>query len=392
MSPAGLACVLVSGIIGASTVRRPTLPVFALPAALVVIQLVFTQFAAQNQPERRGLDLLAYVLLAAGPVALLARRRHPVPVLLAVVTVTLTYLGLGYPYGPVFASLVAAFVGTVLAGHRRASWAIAVVAVAVHAALLYVQGEPLTWGYIAGVLAWLTVALALAEVIRVRRERAADVARTRAEEARRRAGEERLQIARELHDVLAHHISLINIQAGVALHLMESNPDQVRQALTTIKQESRDVLHELRSALEVLRGSHESAPRTPTPGMDRLDELVERSQAAGLAVRTQVDGAPRALPARVDTAAFRIVQEALTNVYRHARAANATVVVGYGERDLTVQIDDDGTGGPSNLPGTGSGLAGMRERATALGGSLDAGRRPDGGFRVLARLPLDTAG
>jgi signal transduction histidine kinase len=383
---------LVSGTSRTSSTRQPALPVFALPAALLVIQLVFTHFAAQNQPERKGLDLLAYALLAAGPVALLARRRHPLPVLIAVVAVTDTYLALGYPYGPVFASLVVAFVEAVVAGHRRAPWAIAVVTVAVHAALIYAQGEPLTWGYIAGVAAWLTVVLTLAEVIRVRRERATAVARTRAEEARRRAGEERLQIARDLHDVLAHHISLINIQAGVALHLMESNPVQVRKALTTIKQESGDVLRELRSALDILRGSHESAPKTPTPGMDRLDELVERSQAAGLAVRTHVDGAPRALPARVDTAAFRIVQEALTNVYRHARAANATVLVGYGERDLTVQIDDDGTGGPSNLPGAGSGLAGMRERATALGGSLDAGRRPDGGFRVLARLPLDTAG
>jgi signal transduction histidine kinase len=375
-----------------SAVRRPALPLFALPAALLVIQLVFTHFAAQNQPERRGLDLLAYALLAAAPVALLARRRHPLPVLVVVVVVTLAYLAFGYPYGPVFASLVAALVAAVLAGHRRAPWAIALVAVAIHVAVQELEGEPLTWGYIAGVLAWLTAVLALAEVIRGRRERTAEVARTRAEEARRRAGEERLRIARELHDVLAHHISLINIQAGVALHLMESNPGQVREALTTIKQESRDVLRELRSALEVLRGSHESAPKSPTPGMDRLDELVKRSQAAGLAVHTMVDGAPRALPAGVDTAAFRIVQEALTNVYRHAHAANATVVVGYGERDLTVQIDDDGTGGPSSLPGTGSGLAGMRERAAALGGSLDAGHRPDGGFRVLARLPLDAAG
>ena len=324
--------------------RRVGVPVVALPAVLAVAQVVFTHFAAQNQPDRRGLDALAYALLVAGPVALLARRRYPVPVLVAVAGVTVAYLGVGYPYGPVFASAVVAFVTAVVAGHRRAPWAIAAATVAVHAGLQYARGERLSWGYVAGVVAWLTAALALAEVIRARRERIAEAERMRVAEARRRAGEERLQIARELHDVLAHHISLINIQAGVALHLMDSDPGQVRESLATIKQESRDVLRELRSALDVLRGSDESAPKAPTPGLDRLAELVERSQAAGLTVRTTVDGEPRALPARVDTAAFRIVQEALTNVYRHAGARNATVLVGYGERDLTVQVDDDGAG------------------------------------------------
>jgi len=361
--------------------------VFALPALLAVVQVGFTTFAADNQPERASLDVLGYALLVAGPVALLARRRHPLPVLVVVAAVTVAYLALDYPYGPVFASTVVAFVSAVLAGHRRAPWAVAAVTVAVHGMLQYLGGEPLTWTYFAGVAAWLTAALALAEVIRVRGERAAEADRTRAEEARRRAGEERLQIARELHDVLAHHISLINIQAGVALHLMDSDPAQVRESLTTIKQESRDVLRELRSALEVLRGSDESAPKAPTPGLDRLDELVERSRAAGITVHRTVTGRRRQLPAQVDTAAFRIVQEALTNVYRHAHATRADVVVEYGERELVLVVDDDGTGGPPSPSGTGSGLPGMRERAAALGGSLEAGRRADGGFRVRAILP-----
>ena len=379
------------------------MPVFALPALLFVAQIVFTTLAARNQPDREALDVIGYALLAAGPLALLLRRRYPLTVLVAVAAVTIAYLALGYPYGPIFASAFVAFVSAVLRGHRRGPWAIAALAVVAHGVLLVPSGERVTWVYLAGVAAWLTAALALAELIRVRRERAAEAERMRAEEARRRAGEERLRIARDLHDVLAHHISLINIQAGVALHLLDSEinsetgtagPAQVREALAIIKQESRDVLHELRSALDVLRGSDEAAPKAPTPGLDRLDELVERSQAAGITVHTMVDGRSRPLPASVDTAAFRIVQEALTNVYRHARADNATVLVGYGEQALTVQVDDDGTWSPVGASDTaggsgGRGLAGMRERAAALGGSLDAGRRPDGGFRVRATLPFD---
>lgn len=394
-------------VVGVIATGMGRLPVFALPALLLVVQVVFTTLAARNQPDRAALDLLGYALLAAGPLALLLRRRYPLAVLVVVASVTVTYVAIGYPYGPIFASTFVAFVSAVLRGHRRGPWALAALAVVAHGVLQVSSGERVTWVYLAGAAAWLTAALALAELIRVRRERAAEAERMRAGEARRRAGEERLRIARDLHDVLAHHISLINIQAGVALHLLDADidadigaslagPAQVREALAIIKQESRDVLHELRSALDVLRGSDETAPKAPTPGLDRLDELVERSQAAGITVHTVVEGRSRPLPASVDTAAFRIVQEALTNVYRHARADNATVLVGYGEQALTVQVDDDGTGSPAGASDTaagsgGRGLAGMRERAAALGGGLDAGRRPDGGFRVRATLPLDGA-
>jgi signal transduction histidine kinase len=214
---------------------------------------------------------------------------------------------------------------------------------------------------------------------------------TRAEEARRRAGEERMRIARELHDVLAHNISLINVQAGVALHLMDEQPGQSRTALQAIKQASNDALDELRSVLDVLRQGDEAPPRSPASGLAELDSLVAGVSATGLEVRTRVEGVPRPLPAGADLAAYRIVQEALTNVTRHAGPASATVLVRYGQGDLTVQVDDDGRGPSATRSPGGNGIRGMRERMAALGGELSAGPRPGGGFRVQARFPLDHA-
>jgi signal transduction histidine kinase len=224
----------------------------------------------------------------------------------------------------------------------------------------------------------------------------------------RLADEERMRIARELHDVLAHNISLINVQAGVALHLMDEQPGQSRSALVAIKQASNDALKELRSVLDVLRQGQEQPPRASASGLAHLNSLVAGASATGLEVRTRVEGTPRPLPAGVDLAAFRIVQEALTNITRHAGPATATVLVAYGDQELTVQVDDDGKGvePPSAAAGqfrpadspigsdrrSRSGIRGMRERAAALGGELTAGPRPGGGFRVRARLPLDGAG
>jgi signal transduction histidine kinase len=205
-----------------------------------------------------------------------------------------------------------------------------------------------------------------------------------------------MRIARELHDVLAHNISLINVQAGVALHLMDEQPGQSRTALAAIKQASNDALGELRSVLDVLRQGDEAEPRSPASGLAQLDSLVAGAAATGLEVRTRVEGAPRPLSAGTDLAAFRIVQESLTNVTRHAGPATTTVLLAYGEKDLTIQVDDDGRGvEPPSVAGIplrpGRGLAGMRERVAALGGELTTGPRPGGGFRVQARLPLDDA-
>ena len=349
--------------------------------------------ASQNLRGRLPLDALGLVLLAAGPVALLGRRRWPVATLLVVAAVTVLFFALGYPFGPGWLALVVALWTAITGGRRLAAWLTALVAVPafVWLASLFGRSEVPSLGGILPHLGWALVALVVAEAARIRRERLLEAERTRAEEDRRRAGEERLRIARELHDVLAHNISLINVQAGVALHLMDEQPEQSRSALAAIKQASNDALRELRSVLDILRQGAE-APRAPTSGLDSLDGLVANAEAAGLAVRTRVEGTPRPLPAGVDLAAYRIVQEALTNVTRHAGTATATVLLGYGADELTVQVDDDGAGARGGgSPGGGNGIRGMRERAAALGGELDAGPRPGGGFRVSARLPLNGA-
>jgi signal transduction histidine kinase len=229
--------------------------------------------------------------------------------------------------------------------------------------------------------------LAAAELYRVRRERIARERRERAEAERRRADEERLRIARELHDVLAHSISLINVQAGVALALMDERPEQARTALTTIKAASKEALGEVRQVLGTLRTPGD-APRSPAPGLDRLPELTEQAAAAGLAVDVAVEGRARRLPPGADLAAFRIVQEALTNVVRHSGSRTARVRLRYDAGRVEVRVDDDGPAAAGGDSGGGNGLVGMRERAAALGGAVEAGPRADGGFAVRATLPF----
>jgi signal transduction histidine kinase len=363
--------------------------------SLGVVQILGTFGAARGQPEHEPLDALAIILLAAGPVALLARHRFPVSVYFFVLAATMAYSLIGYPRGPIFLSLLIAFFTVVITGHRLAA---ILGLVAGYFGFLWLPFlldlEPApTLAASLGLAAWLLVILSAAEFVRVRRERALESARIHEEEARRRASEERLRIARELHDALGHHISLINVQAGVALHVNEQLPKQARSALDTIRQASKEALTELRSVLDILREGGEQAPRSPTPSLARLDNLVSRAAAAGLTVRTETVGEVRPLPFGVDVAAFRIVQEALTNVARHAGPATATVQITYGLRDVTVQVDDDGRASAQPAkPGSGKGIVGMRERVAALSGELEAGPRPGGGFRVRAWLPLDGAG
>jgi signal transduction histidine kinase len=180
----------------------------------------------------------------------------------------------------------------------------------------------------------------------------------------------------------------------VALNLNQQLPEQVQAALGAVKQASKEALRELRSVLDILRQDGERAPRSPTATLGRLSDLVAQATAPGLEVRAETEGSVRPLPFGVDLAAYRIVQEALTNVARHAGPATATVRVVYGEDDVTVQVDDDGGGRPGDPqpPASGNGIAGMAERVAALGGELDAGPRPGGGFRVRARFPLGGAG
>jgi signal transduction histidine kinase len=381
------------GLFGVVPPGRPT--DLAVAGLTGVAQLLLTTGAARGQPDRQPLDLLAYLLLVAGPVALVWRWRSPVWVLAAVTASNVLYFALGYPYGPAWLSLIVAIWTAVTAGARRAAWVTALAGLAAYFALAALVGraEPVNPVTVAAHLSTLLLVLAVAEVAVAGRQRRLDAERTRAEEARRRAGEERMRIARELHDVLAHNISLINVQAGVALHLMDEQPGQSRSALVAIKQASNDALGELRSVLDVLRQGDEAPPRAPASGLARLDGLVAGAGATGLEVGTRVEGTPRPLPAGTDLAAYRIVQESLTNVTRHAGPASASVLIAYGEKDLTVQVDDDGRGPVAPAGGSGgNGIRGMKERVAALGGELTTGPRPGGGFRVLARLPLSTEG
>ncbi|HEU5266554.1 MAG TPA: sensor histidine kinase [Jatrophihabitans sp.] len=214
--------------------------------------------------------------------------------------------------------------------------------------------------------------------------RAAEAERTRDEAARRRAVEERLRIARELHDSLTHSISVIKVQAGVAAHLAKKNGDEPSDALLAIQEASSDAVRELRSTLDVLRREDD----LNGSGLDLLPALVERARSSGLATTYTVRGDRRPLPPEVDQAAYRVIQEALTNVTRHAGKATASVQLTYGPHTLTVRVDDDGTGS-RRTPVPGYGLVGMRERVTALGGHLRAEPGASHGFTVLAELPVN---
>ncbi|RJL30375.1 sensor histidine kinase [Bailinhaonella thermotolerans] len=366
-----------------------------IPVLIGVLQVMGTRVVQTPQLsdgvlDRVPLDWLGYALLVAGPVALVLRRVHPTAVLLTVVGITSVYAVLGYAYGPCFIALMGAFYAAIVAGRRQVAWLTAgfwYVGLVLY--LHLTRSTPGLFHDIA-VASFLLLVLVLSEVSRIKHERVAEQARRSSEEALRRASEERLRIARELHDVLAHNISLINVQAGVALHLMDEKPEQARTALAAIKQASKDVLGEMRSVLGVMRQGGEQAPRTPVAGLDGLEELFARFRAAGLRVRPETRGTPRPLPAGVDLAAYRIVQEALTNVTRHAGPqATATVLIEYGPRELTLRVEDDGPPAavPSRTPG-GNGIPGMRERAVALGGTLDARPLPSHGFQVVAHLPI----
>jgi len=358
---------------------------------VAAIQVAGTAGAAHGHAATgRPYEPLAWGLLVLSAAGLLLRRRSAVAALVATAVPVWVYLALGYPRGPIYLAVIGALIGALARGRRVAAWVALAVGypMFVWVAPLVAGQPPPSPAAAVGVAAWLVAFAVIVELVTTRRERATEFRRTRAEESRRRAGEQRMAIARELHDVLAHHISLISVQAGVALHLMDEQPEQARTALTAIRQASRESLGELRSVLELLRHGEEGAPRAPAPGLEALDALVERTSAAGLPVTVEVTGTARPLPAAVGLAAYRIVQEALTNVTRHAgRPVTATVRLDYAPDQLTVEVTDDGPGA-EDASGTGSGLLGMAERAAALGGQLDAGPRPGGGFRVAARLPV----
>ena len=338
-------------------------------------------------------DLDAYALIMVGAASLAVLRRLPVlAVLVAGVVTPIYYIG-EFPDGPQMITFAVASFLAASRGQRLAAYGGTVAGLAIFAWAEFVVGPPKIARFVS-VLAWVLVVLCAGEIVRYHRayvaetrRRKSEAERTREEEFRRRAIEERLRIAREVHDVLAHQISLINVQAGAALHRRE--PEQAYAALSAIKDASKETLRELRATLGVLRQVDEAQPLSPAPSLEHLGDLIARTEDAGLPVRLTVSGErTEKLPASVDLAAYRIVQEALTNAVRHAGETTATVLVRYARDQVIVEVCDDGRG--ANAP-EGNGIRGMRERAATLGGTLAAAPRPGGGFLVRAVLPLQPA-
>ncbi|MBB5873532.1 signal transduction histidine kinase [Allocatelliglobosispora scoriae] len=355
-----------------------------LAVLVALVQLVGTAIWSAGQAT--AWDPLGCALLVVSGLALAARHRAPAATLVGIAVLTVGHQVLDHPRGPTFLALI---IAAVVAARSDRRGPVALVAIASYAAWVVLGGPTLgraltvaAWAAGLGILLAVVYAAAPMAIEMARRQRRLDE-----ERRRRQASEERLRIAQELHDVLGHHLSLINVRASVGRHLMDRRPDEARAALDTIKQASAEALREVQSVLNTLYPSGEAAPRAPAPGLDRLDELTVD---AGLPVRTTISGAPRPLPAEIDRAAYRIVQEALTNVRRHScPGAAVTIAIDYREEELVMLIQDDGgMRGPITAATVeGNGVSGMRERATVLGGSLTAGPSPTGGWRVRAQLP-----
>lgn len=351
-------------------------------ATLVVAGLSGDRSAATAEP-------LGYALLAAGGLALVARRRAAVTVLAVTGVCAVGQQAVGFDV-PAVAFLFAVY-AAVRAGHRVSTVVAAVLMLAaLPIAVLALSpgmpvGEALARSRGALEIAWLVAAGAAGEALRQAERRADEAERTREETARRRADEERLHIARELHDSLTHQISVIKVQAAVAVHLARKRGEQVPEALLAIQEAGREAARELRATLEALRDDG----KTPRHGLENVPDLVQRARTAGLDATLTIEGQRHEVPAAVDRTAYRIVQEALTNVARHAAAGTASVRIDYRPDVLAIRVDDDGRATPAVVPTPGVGLLGMRERVTALGGRLRAEPRGEGGFTVHAELPVD---
>ncbi|MEU8985188.1 sensor histidine kinase [Streptomyces sp. NPDC048558] len=378
----------------------------ALDAALAVGVLVCMVSGSFVDPHGKngvtwGLrtpDTLSLVLITLGAGALVFRRRAPMTVLAVTGTVSLIESVTGDPRAPVAMSAVIALYTVASTTDRTTTWRVGLLTVTVLTGAAMLAG-PLPW-YAQenlAIFAWTGIGATAGDAVRSRRavvtairERAERAERTREEEARRRVAEERLRIARDLHDVVAHHIALVNVQAGVAAHVMDKRPDQAKEALAHVREASRSALNELRATVGLLRQSGDpEAPTEPAPGLVRLDELVGTFRSAGLQVEVARADQDATLPAAVDLAAYRVIQEALTNVQKHAGSeAKAEVSVVRVGPNVEITVLDDGAGDDETVEGGGHGLLGMRERVTALRGTLTTGPRYGGGFRVHAILPV----
>ncbi|GGW30365.1 ATPase [Streptomyces lucensis JCM 4490] len=360
-------------------------------AMTAVAVLLGRESRSQGWPEP---DARAYALVALAHLPVALRGRRPVAVFAAVEAAAAVYVTLGYwPVVCTFGSMLALYTvasvrpvrtALVCAACMSALWVYAGV-VSHSPSMASVLGQALLY---CSVLVWFGhLARRSAELTRRLREE-------QAERARRAVAEERGRIARELHDVVAHHMSVISVQAGLARFVFDSDPAKARGALGTIGDTSGEALEELRRMLQVLREEDPEAPRrAPMPTLARLGELLGRVRAGGLPVDLAVEGAERPLPPGVELCAYRVVQEALTNVLKHAGPARARVELRYGAHELTVRVTDDGEGvPPAAVPrGGGHGLIGMRERARLYGGTIAVGPRPGRGYEVRLTLPTSAA-
>ncbi|MFD0437470.1 sensor histidine kinase [Streptomyces chartreusis] len=354
-------------------------------ATVAVVAGAITVLAAVADDRAGPVD---WALIAAGSLALAAHRTAPRAVLAITTACLLADVIHAGPASSLAVPVVGAVHTAARTGHRGTAAAAAGVFLAGYVTVGSATSDVVREALLLAGWFLCAVVTGLADrnwqaYLRQTEQRALEAERTREEAALRRAGEERLRIARELHDSLTHSISIVKLQAGVAVHLARKRGEDVPPALLAIQEASGEAMRELRATLEVLRTDEP----TGTPAL-----LVERARAAGLAVDLTVSGDERPLAATVDRAMYRIVQEALTNAARHAGPAKVSVQLTYEEGVLTIRVEDDGTADPSRPPTAGIGLTGMRERVTALGGTLEAAPRAEGGFAVRARLPLGEAG
>jgi signal transduction histidine kinase len=361
--------------------------------AVTVLSWAFLAGDRTDWPaDSRSPDWLAYALTAVLNATIAFRRVGWQPALTIALAAATAYAARQYP--PIYdlAVPLVVYIAATRLDDRR-SRLVLVVAVGISwlgATLAAGPTDPQSGLVVAGT--WL-----LGHYVRTRRllvheleQRAVDLEREREERAARAVAEERLRIARELHDVLAHTMSVVAVQAGTGRLVGRDHPDDALQALTTIETTARSAMHEMRQMVAVLRADGESAASiTPTPDLGDLPALVAKVVEAGVAVEARVEGDPRPLPTGIGLAAYRILQEALTNVIRHAGPAHASVLIRYTDDNVTLEVRDDGRG-PAVAANGGHGLVGMRERAAVHGGELVAGAAPNGGFVVTARLPLPT--
>ncbi len=369
----------------------------ALGVTLAVLALA-TYGEVFDDPVPAELTAGSAILLLLQTLPLAFRRARPDVVMTVVGVSGVVMPAAGYESSPfaIFAILVAVY--TMAARGRRVDSLLVGGATVVALAIVHVAGD-LEWGatftnYLVFGVVWMS-----GETVRARRayaaeleERAAYLEADRERRAERAVEEERERIARELHDVVAHEVSVMVVQAGAARRVLADRPDQAGEALAAIEASGREALDELRRLLGVIRDDNGGPGRAPQPGLARLDALVGQMAEAGLPVTVAIEGEPRPLPPGLDLNAYRIVQEALTNCLKHAGPeARAQVVVRFSPREVGVEVADDGRGvarGLQAADATGLGLAGMRERAALFGGHIQAGPRPGGGFRVTATLPV----